>query len=92
VRAVREQLCGVGRYYGGQAGVSGAVVAVYTRWPRVPGSEVVKAQLGAALAALHTEAGWARYDSGVDGTGYLTRAPHLASEAGDAYGIAHARK
>jgi hypothetical protein len=53
-------------------------------------SEVVKARLGAALAELYTEAGWAYWDSGVDGMGCFTRAPGLADEAGDGFGIANA--
>jgi hypothetical protein len=90
VRAVTERLRGVGRYYGGQAGLFGDAVTRYTRWMRVPAPEAVNAQLASALAELHTEAGWCRYDSGLDGTGYFTRALGLASKAGDAYGVANA--
>ena len=63
----------------------GAAVKVYTRWMAVPAPEAIKAQLAAALAELHVEAGWCCYDSGRDGTGYLTRALRLAAETGDAY-------
>jgi hypothetical protein len=63
----------------------GAAVKVYTRWRAVPAPEEIKAQLAATLAKLHAEAGWCCYDSGPDGTGYLTRALRLAAEAGDAY-------
>jgi hypothetical protein len=56
---------------------------------QVPATDAVKARLAAALAELHIEAGWACYDSGVDGTGYFTRALGLAGEAGDAHGIAN---
>lgn len=90
VRTLTDQLVGRARYYGGQAGVFGDAVRRYTRWMDVPGSEEVKAQLGAALAELHTEAGWACYDSGVDGTGYFTHGLPLAHQAGDTYAITYA--
>ncbi|MGH3769867.1 MAG: helix-turn-helix domain-containing protein [Pseudonocardiaceae bacterium] len=90
VRAVTERLRGVARYYGGQGDVFGAAAMLYSRWMRVPAPEVVKAQLGAALAELHTEAGWCCHDAGVDGMGHFTRAVRLADRAGDACGIANA--
>jgi hypothetical protein len=90
VRAVTDRLRGVARYYGGQADLFGAAAKLYTRWMEVPATEAVKAGLVAALAELHTEAGWCCYDSGLDGTGHFTRALRLADEAGDAYGIANA--
>jgi len=89
VRAVTEQLRGVARYYGGQAEVFGAVAALYTRWMQVPATDAVKAQLAAALAELHTETGWWGYDSGLDGTGFFTRALRLAGTTRDTYGIAN---
>jgi len=90
VRAITEQLVSVTRYYGGQADVFAAAVKLYTRWMQVPAPEAIKAQLGAALAELHTQTGWCCYDAGLDGTGYFTRALRLAGEAGDSYGIANA--
>ncbi|MGH3833562.1 MAG: hypothetical protein ACRDRS_24525, partial [Pseudonocardiaceae bacterium] len=90
VRAVTEQLRGIARYYGGQADLFGAAVTLYTRWMEVPATDVVKAALAAALAELHTEAGWCCYDSGLDGTGLFTRALRLAGQARDTYGIANA--
>ncbi|HWR46167.1 MAG TPA: helix-turn-helix domain-containing protein [Pseudonocardiaceae bacterium] len=90
VRAVTDRLRGVARYYGGQGDVFGAAATLYTRWMQVPATEEVKAQLAAALAELHTEAGYYCYDSGVDGKGHFTRALRLADEAGDACGIANA--
>ncbi|MGH3430792.1 MAG: helix-turn-helix domain-containing protein, partial [Mycobacteriales bacterium] len=90
VRAVTERLRGLARYYGGQADLFGAAAALYTRWMQVPATDAVTAQLAAALAELHTEAGWCRYDSGLDGTGYFTHALRFAGHAGDAYGIANA--
>ncbi len=90
VRAVTERLVSVTRYYGGQADLFGAALELYTRWMAVPAADAVKARLAAALAELHTQAGWACYDSGVDGHGHFTRALRLADDAGDAYGIANA--
>lgn len=50
---------------------------------QVPATDAVTAQLAAALAELHTEASWSCYDSGVDETGYFTRALRVAGEAGE---------
>ncbi len=47
----------------------------------MPATDVVTARLRAALAELHTETGWAYYDSGVDAAGYFTRALDLADHA-----------
>ncbi len=90
VQAITDQLRGVARYYGGQADLFGAAATLYTRWMQVPATEAIKARLAAALAELHTEAGWCCYDSGLDGTGHFTRGLWLADAAGDAYGIANA--
>jgi hypothetical protein len=90
VQAVTERLRGVARQFGGQAGLYSAAAQYYARWMKVSGSEVVKARLGAALAQLYTETGWACYDSGVDGLGCFTRALQLADEAKDGFGIANA--
>jgi hypothetical protein len=90
VQAVTERLHGVARYYGGQADLFGTAAKLYTRWMQVPATEAVRARLAAALAELHTEAGWCSHDSGLDGTGHFIRAVRLAATAGDAYGIANA--
>lgn len=90
VQAVTERLRGVARYYGGQADLFGTAAQLYARWMQVPATEAIKARLAAALAELHTEAGWCCHDSGLDGTGHFTRAVRLADAAGDAYGIANA--
>ncbi|MGH3721395.1 MAG: hypothetical protein ACRDRI_21605 [Pseudonocardiaceae bacterium] len=68
----------------------GAAATLYTRWMGVPATDDVKARLAAALAELHTEAGYYCYDSGVDGGGYFSRGLGLADQAGDACGIANA--
>ncbi|MDQ3762667.1 MAG: helix-turn-helix domain-containing protein [Actinomycetota bacterium] len=90
VRAVTERLVSVTRHYGGQADLFAAAARLYTRWMEVPATEAIEARLAAALADLHTQAGRACYDSGVDGRGHFTRALRLADQAGDAYGIANA--
>ncbi len=90
VRTVTEQLRGLGRYCGGQADQVIVTVTRYTRWMAVPATEEVQAHLAAALAELHTEAGWACHDSGLDGAGYFTRGMELAHQAGDTYAIADA--
>jgi hypothetical protein len=90
VRAVTDQLNRVTRYYGGQADLFAVAVTHYTRWMQVPATEAIKAQLAAALADLHTDAGWCCYDEGADGTGYFIRAFGLGDEAADAYSIANA--
>ncbi|MCA1675973.1 MAG: helix-turn-helix domain-containing protein, partial [Actinobacteria bacterium] len=90
VEAVIVQLRGMARQFGGQAGLFGAAARYYTRWLSVPATDAVKARLDAAVAELHTEAGWSFYDSGVDGTGFFSRALRLADEAGDGFGIANA--
>ncbi|MGH3866112.1 MAG: helix-turn-helix domain-containing protein [Pseudonocardiaceae bacterium] len=90
VRTMTDQLVGRARHYGGQAGLFGDAVQRYTPWMDVPTTDEVKAQLAAALAELHTEAGWACYDSGGDAIGYFTHGMGLADQAGDTYAIANA--
>ena len=90
IEAVTEQLRSTARQYGGQAEVFGAAAKHYIRGMEVPATDAVQARLRCALAELHTEAGWACYDSGVDGRGYFTRALRLADEVGDGYGICNA--
>ncbi|MEO7194475.1 MAG: helix-turn-helix transcriptional regulator [Pseudonocardiaceae bacterium] len=89
LRAVTHRLREVARYYGGQAGPFGATANYYTQWMRVPATEEVTAALAAALAELHTEAGWCRYDSGLDGSAHFTHALWFADHARDTYGIAN---
>ncbi len=90
VHAVTERLRSVARQFGGQATLFGIAAQHYTQWMLVPATEAVKAKLGAALAELHTEAGWCCYDTGVDGTGHFTQALGLADTARDGFGIANA--
>jgi transcriptional regulator with XRE-family HTH domain/tetratricopeptide (TPR) repeat protein len=90
VGAITERLRGVARQFGGQADLFSTAAQRFTRWMQVPATEAIKARLAAALAELHTEAGWCCHDSGLDGTGHFTRAMRLAGMAKDAYGIANA--
>ncbi len=90
VEAVTGQLRGMTRHFGGQADLFSTAAQHYTRWMQVPAPDALKARLGAALAELYTEAGWACYDAGVNGLGCFTRALGLADEARDGFGIANA--
>ncbi|MEO7193352.1 MAG: helix-turn-helix transcriptional regulator [Pseudonocardiaceae bacterium] len=90
VRSATQHLRGMSRYHGGQGTLFTDAAAHYTRWMQVPATDAVKALLAAALAELHTEAGWSCYDSGVDGSGHFTRALAFADQAGDTYGVANA--
>jgi len=90
VEAVTDRLRTVVRQYGGQAEVFGTAAKHYARWMGVSAVAAVQTRLGCALAELHTEAGWACYDSGVDGSGYFTRALRFADDAGDGFGIGNA--
>jgi hypothetical protein len=90
VEAITEQLRGVARQFGGQADLFSTTAQRFTRWMQVPATEAIKTRLAAALAELHTEAGWCCHDSGLDATGHFTRAIRLAGTANDAYGIANA--
>ncbi|MGH7535430.1 MAG: helix-turn-helix domain-containing protein [Gemmatimonadales bacterium] len=90
VAAVTDRLRRVARYYGGQADLFSAAAMLYARWMQVPATDAVQARLAAALAELHTEAGWACSDAGLDGTGLFTRALRLAGQARDTCGMANA--
>ncbi|MGH3831377.1 MAG: helix-turn-helix domain-containing protein [Pseudonocardiaceae bacterium] len=89
LRAVTHRLRDVARYYGGQAGPFSATANYYTQWMRIPATEEVKAALAAALAELHTEAGWCRYDSGLDSSDHFTHALWFADHARDTYAVAN---
>ncbi|MBV9144147.1 MAG: helix-turn-helix transcriptional regulator [Pseudonocardiales bacterium] len=78
------------RYYGGHAGAFADAARRYTRWLAVPATEDVKTALALALAELHTEAGLACHDAGLDGRGHFIHAFELAGKAGDTYGVANA--
>lgn len=90
VRTHTEGLVGMVRSYGGQAGPFTDAVRRYTRWLAVPAPEPVTAALVAALVELHTEAGWACHDSGLDGRGHFVRALGLAQQTGNTYGVTKA--
>jgi transcriptional regulator with XRE-family HTH domain len=78
------------RYYGGHAGAFADAVRRYTQWLHVPATEDVTTALHLALAELHTEAGGACHDAGLDGRGHFIRALGFAGKAGDSYGVANA--
>ncbi|MGH3828636.1 MAG: helix-turn-helix domain-containing protein, partial [Pseudonocardiaceae bacterium] len=90
LRAVTHRLRDVARCYGGQAGPFSATANYYTQWMRIPATDEVTAALATALAELHTEAGWCRYDSGLDGSDHFTHALWFADHAQDTYGVANA--
>ncbi|MEO7195289.1 MAG: helix-turn-helix transcriptional regulator [Pseudonocardiaceae bacterium] len=93
VRAVRlatDHLRAMARHQGGQGTLFTDAAAHYTRWMHVPATDAVTALLAAALAELHTEAGWSCYDSGMDGSGHFTRALAFGDQAGDAHAVANA--
>ncbi|MGH3857319.1 MAG: helix-turn-helix domain-containing protein [Pseudonocardiaceae bacterium] len=90
VRLATDHLRAMARHQGGQGTLFTDAAAHYTRWMHVPATDAVKALLAAALAELHTEAGWSCYDSGVDGSGHFTRALAFADQARDTYGVANA--
>lgn len=76
------------RQYGGQADAIGTTARNYTRLLTVPGTDAVKAQLGSALAELHTVAGWACFDAGLSPDtvrAHFTRGMELATKSGDTY-------
>ncbi|MGH3911252.1 MAG: hypothetical protein ACRDRM_10535, partial [Pseudonocardiaceae bacterium] len=89
VEAVTEQLRGLARQFGGQAGLFAAAAQHYRRWLPVSATDAIQTRLRAALAELHTEAGFWCYDSGIDGAGHFTRALQLANDANDSFGIAN---
>ncbi|MBV9143225.1 MAG: helix-turn-helix transcriptional regulator, partial [Pseudonocardiales bacterium] len=90
LRSFTRALVTRARYYGGHAGAFADAARRYTQWLAVPASEAVKTALALALAELHTEAGWACHDSGLDGRGHFIRALGFAGKAGDTYGVANA--
>ncbi|MBV9011118.1 MAG: helix-turn-helix transcriptional regulator [Pseudonocardiales bacterium] len=90
VRAATEQLTGLSRYFGGQASLLGAAACAYLPWLQASGPGSIRDALLAAVADLHTEAGWCHGDEGIDGSGYLARALEFAQAAKDAYSIGYA--
>jgi transcriptional regulator with XRE-family HTH domain len=90
VRAATEHLTGLSRYFGGQASLLGAAATAYLPWLKASGPDPIRGALLAAVADLHTEAGWCHWDEGIDGSGYLARALELGQAAQDAYSIGYA--
>jgi transcriptional regulator with XRE-family HTH domain len=90
VRARTEGLREMGRRFGGQAWLLGRIATSYAQWRRVPAPKTITMLLAAALAEMYTEAGWAYYDCGADGTVCFVNAQRLAGEARDSYEVANA--
>ncbi|MPZ64949.1 MAG: helix-turn-helix domain-containing protein [Pseudonocardiaceae bacterium] len=80
------------RQYGGQADAIGTTARNYTRLLTVPGTDAVKAQLGSALAELHTVAGWAYHDVMAPDAAraHFGRAMELGRCARDSYATCYA--
>lgn len=95
VEAIEEHLVGLrelARRYGGQADALGTAANHCTRLMQVQAAEPVRARLGSALAEMHTETGWACFDSGLHAQAqhHYRTAVDLASEAHDGYQTAYA--
>jgi transcriptional regulator with XRE-family HTH domain len=95
VAAVKEltaQLRTVTRTYGGGADVVTAVANRSRPLMSVPASKPIKAELGSALADLHTLAGWCCVDSGLhdQARACFATAMDLAASAGDGVEVASA--
>ena len=73
--------------HGANPQVSSAATAWADQLLGVPGTEPIKRALMAAVAELHTVAGWAGSEAGFLDRAmfHYGRAPELATEAGDAY-------
>ncbi len=91
LRAVTKQMRLLARQYGGQADTIGAAAQSYTRLMSVSATDAVKADLGSALADLHTLAGWTSYDAGLNdhAQDHFDRALQIAGQFDDAYAMAY---
>jgi len=91
LRTLTERMRALARYYGGQAETISAVAHRSTRLMGVTSDEQVKADLGSALAELHSVAAWCCFDSGADDAAraHFTRSVEFAHDAGDAYSHAY---
>ena len=93
LRTLTERMRALARHYGGQADTISAVAHHSTRLMGVSGDKHVKADLGSALAELHTLAGWSAFDSGAAPDairGHFSRALDFAVGAGDNYRVSNA--
>lgn len=91
LRNLTSSLRLVARQYGGQAEATGRIAHRSAQLLAVGGTDTVKKQLGAALAELHTEAGWCCFDSGLnrEAQDYFGRALQLAGQAEDPFQMSY---
>jgi transcriptional regulator with XRE-family HTH domain len=93
LRTLTERMRALARHYGGQAETISAIAHHSTRLMGVTGDKHVKADLGSALAELHTLAGWSAFDSGAKPDairGHFSCALDFAMEASDNYRASNA--
>lgn len=87
IRSLTAELRALTRGYGGGADVVTSVAQRSLPLMSVPASDVLHAELGSALADLHTMAGWCCLDSGHydNARAHFAQAMDLAGVAGDGY-------
>jgi transcriptional regulator with XRE-family HTH domain len=92
IKSLTTKLRTVTRAYGGGAEVVTSVAQRSLPLMSVPASASLKAELGSALADLHTMAGWCCVDCGHDDNAraHFAQAMDLAGEAGDGYQLVSA--
>jgi transcriptional regulator with XRE-family HTH domain len=92
IRSLTTELRTVTRSYGGGADVVTSVAQRSLPLMSVAASGQIRAELGSALADLHTMAGWCCVDSGHDDNtrAHFTQAMDLATIADDGYQLASA--
>ncbi|MGH3771505.1 MAG: hypothetical protein ACRDRW_08940, partial [Pseudonocardiaceae bacterium] len=92
IRRLTSELRTVARTYGGGAEVMTDVANQSRALMSVPASDRVRAELGSALAELHTAAGWCCVDSGLPdhARANFATAMELAAKSGDDYQLVSA--
>ncbi|MGH3853332.1 MAG: helix-turn-helix domain-containing protein [Pseudonocardiaceae bacterium] len=92
IRRLTSELRTVARTYGGGAEVVTDVANQSRALLSVPASDRVRAELGSALAELHTMAGWCCVDSGLPdhARAHFATAMEVAATSGDAYELVSA--
>lgn len=88
LRALTERMRALARQFGGQGDTVSAIAVRSSRLMAVDASAAVRRSLAAALAELHTVAGWCSFDSHAPADvsrAHFTRGLELATEAGDTY-------
>lgn len=92
IRRLTGELRTVARTYGGYGGVVTGVANKSRALMSVPANDRVRAELGSALAELHTMAGWCCVDSGLPdhARSHFAEAMELAATSGDDYQLVSA--